>query len=80
MRAGAMRDMRPGEWLMGGSRDPQGEKLYGLGPQGAAQAAVMAYAYAVEETLSPSRKEFVDRLVAAFRDGIAEAVQDPSPH
>ena len=32
-----------GDWMMGGSGDPEGERRFGFGPHEVAQLAVMAY-------------------------------------
>lgn len=68
--------MQPGDWMVGGSRDDVGERMFGFGPQTAAQVASLAYGVAAEECRRLPRERFVKSLCALFEQGLREAIRE----
>jgi hypothetical protein len=70
--------MQPGDWMVGGSRDAEGERLYGFGPQQVAQIAAEVYAEAVQWPHA-GKAEFCRAFVVGFASQLSYVVGVPVP-
>ena len=75
MNVNAQAAIKAEDWMIGGSRDVAGERVYGFGPQDAAQAASIAYNLAVQMFESVPREEFVGRLTRLFFEEMHDVLE-----
>lgn len=78
MKASALKSMEPGDWMIGGSRDAEGERAHGFGPQDAAHVAAIAYNAAAVMFEGSTQREFAQRLAGVFLSELLDVIEAKS--
>lgn len=75
-----VQDFGPDDWMIGGTRDAGGERLFGFGPQDVAHAASIAYTEALLMDSRVTRDEFVGRIAGLLTQNLDDVLQAKCGH